>query len=731
MSGRVSGAASPAGSDGSPSSQRGGGSRPSSQRSLRRSDSDLTQRASLGTYELRPQPSAGQTGQVVAKGPQKDGKKAHGKATVSTVKLSPAEALLAAADADIAAAKKSVRNSDPRHAVSILRNAYARAEAAAAGADPEVAMLARGLVRVELAGVYSALSRHREALEEAVGAMLETDAAWQAVLAGAAPGDGRLAGTPSGGGRGWGDERFTHSATRTKETWALAPEEGLRALLENPPLWLDRVAEASVRTRSCVAAKLRSAVDGVKDKLESDGEDLISEAHGLLQEAEMLARHFLPDKHPVRKRAEMALLEWQSAAESRSEDAEAGDSLPLEEAQVENSLCSAGQAPQLPPLSGLPNRRRLPPPKSASVPVISHSADPVNDSASSSRGAAASGGFDGERARAHNETAQGLADDSGVSVCQRSNVQGVAVDDSDVQGVAADGAERAPSPPVGRAPTQLDFRATAPPSSWTGRCAPGDVYYSSLPKTKLPRLSESGKKKSAAPSEQTEAQKKRAEGAAGGMSRATSALVLVPEKGRPNPFKDWLGSFDDPTSHDIKRIIMRSDEAANRHKLEIKRESSRFKIRWLNERSEDELYESRITFCGYGIRATKIAEKRAAVWKKEWGFGETAEASNRRETRKELFNFYGVDLKGSEPNLATLGKLLKESEPRDRSPKKVLSKKEQMAQNMQNMFGGGGGLLGNKKMPSPDPSRQGSKEVDGSVAGSLSRSLSKRASLAP
>merc|ERR1719359_914161 len=208
---------------------------------------------------------------------------------------------------------------------------------------------------------------------------------------------------------------------------------------------------------------------------------------------------------------------------------------------------------------------------------------------------------------------------------------------------------------------------------------------------------------------------KRAEGVAGGRP-----VVMQDEPPPPNAFQDWLSSFDDPLRHDVKRIMMRSDDAAKQFAGDLKHESQHFKSRVLGEASDWDLYLNRIHYSGYGIWAAKSAEKR-------YGIGFKAQDSDatvqKKKTRKDLFNLYKVNVgepslyvgKG-EPSLKTLGKLLRESEPgRDRNPKKQ-TKCEHAAKDMAGLFSGGFRGMTHQQ-------HDGKGEVDADIGSMLGSSL--------
>lgn len=589
----------------------GSSKRISHQKALFRSDTDLSQLPSLASYELRPQAAGGtHTGQLVAKSLKKSN------APRPAPGPSPAAKMLAAVDVDVKAAAKLLRIGEPREAVVILQRAYRKAETSDASVGKQAAGLARAEVRLQLATVYSSIGRERDAVEEAVSAMLEADAAWQAMLAASAET------SPS-----------TEAATETLEPQAA--DAALCALLQNPPPLLQRTAEASVLTRCRAAASLQvaAATSGARD-------EALGEASGLLHEAKMLGRHFLPNDHPARVTAERAIEGLSAASEDQSAGEASGSlgmtafdpSSPLSGlSEEEMRNWKAAQEAALPPLSGLRMRQRLPPSREGTT--ISPPGSSV-----------------------------GFRDP-----CEER--------------------ELFTPPSAGGPPGPATLRPESPPMGWTGRVPAGDVYVSSLPKPKLPRLTGSGKKsKKKAAEEPTELQLKRAEGAAGGLSRSVGDLQIGPKP--PDAFQDWLTSFDDPFRADIKRMVMRSEEACKRFTGDLKNKSEYFKGRILKEMTDEELEEVRIKYCGYGIRATKIAEKRQAAFHEMHDLGESEESLAKKVTRLDLFKYYRVDPgKSGEPNMKTLGKLLQESEPgRDRCPRRHLTKAQQATQDMQAMF---------------------------------------------
>lgn len=598
---------------------------PTSQRKLNRSDSDLGQRPSQATYELRPQVQSGtHTGQVVAKSP----KKKTDNITVQPSRPSLNEDLLARVTKLVKEAAKHLRDGEPREAIPLLKRAYRIADTAPTSGDGlQAGMLGRATVRLQLAEVYSALGQHRQALEEATSSSLEADASWQAMLS-------------------FSLDPSTPPLSLSGE--APLPETALRALLQNPPPWLERTSEVSVFSR-CRAATSLLAATAAGATAADEGTAAMKEASRLCQEAEMLSRHFLPDEHPASKTARRALGQicqlWVDGKGSLSGPVEARESVeaapgpdldtsaqdsisPLADlSEDEMQSWKAAQETQLPPLSGLQSRSRLPPSRdgAATMPVsLSLQELPTTSS-------------------------------------------------------------QPPSPDSPPAPAIL--RAPPPPIGWTGRCAPGDVYVSTLPAQPQRSLSATGRKSKKTLAEPTAAQVKRCEGAAGGRSRSVTEYMAPPPP--PNAFKDWATSFDDPTRNDIKRIVMRSDEASKRITNEMRDKSLTFKSRWLGSLSDTELYEDRITFCGYGMRATRIGEKRMKEWQKTYGWGDSEETTSRRATRHDLFKHYKVDPGKGEPGMKALAKLLKESDlGRDKHPKKSTTKQEQLQNDFKAMFGG-------------------------------------------
>jgi len=407
------------------------GSPQGSQRGLPRTTSDLTQRQSNAVYDLRPQGNSGaHTGQLVAK--------SRSSPKNSAPKPSPAEELLAAVDADVKAAAKMLKNGESREVVLLLQKAYRKADSA----DPscaQTAMLARASVRLQLAGVYSLLLRHREAIEEAVSAMLEADAAWKSMLS--------------------ESEYMSPPASSSSE--APVPEAALTSLLMNPPPWLARTAETSVLARCCAAGELQKVIL-VDDAVAVD--EANREATGLLEEAQMLARHFLPQHHPARHASKKALQRQVTGFETSADAWFSGHSGSLADSRLcltmsQDSMHSWRKAQQseLPPLSGLQSRQRLPPSREG---VSSFGASPPGTAA----------------------TFASSPHPPSTPLSVTFNEQG---EESEI--FAAPPPETPPNPQM--------LHPAAPSSGWTGRCPAGDVYVSSLPAQKLPRLSASRKKK--------------------------------------------------------------------------------------------------------------------------------------------------------------------------------------------------------------------------------------------
>jgi len=277
--------------------------------------------------------------------------------------------------------------------------------------------------------------------------------------------------------------------------------------------------------------------------------------------------------------------------------------------------------------------------------------------------------------------------------------------------------QRPPSAP----PAPSAVRPAAPPACWTGRCPAGDVYVSTLPAPKMPRLGATGKKSKKSAQEPGAAQTK--PGSSGGRSRSVIEPMVPQAPRSANAFEDWATSFDDPHSNDIKRIIMRSDEASKRIQTDLRDKCLKFKTRWMGELNDTELYEDRITFCGYGIRASKIGEKKAAQRQKQFGWGGPSdEAIAKNATRHDLFKHYKVDPGKGEPGFKALGKLLQESEPgRDRHHKKHHTKQEQVQQDMKSLFGGGIFKHDDEAKAGGSPVHA---DVEGGLAGSFKRSKS-------
>jgi len=613
------------------------------QRALNRSESDLSQRPSHSVYEFRPQIQPGcHTGQLVATSPKRGGK---GKE--ATAKPSKAEQLLADVDSDVKAAAKKYRSGEPREAIQLLQRAYRKAETA--DASSHAVMLARALVRLQLAGIYSGMAQRREALAEAASAMLEADAAWQAMLS---------------------DSAGPSSTSSTSEP--PVPADALSALLKDPPPWLERTAEVSVLARCRAASELQAAAETAGGMQPGQGkvagDEALREAGGLLKEAEMLSRHFLPDEHRACRALANALERLAIATEERDSISQpsvtfsaSAPSLMMDASPAlaglsdsQKGSLKAAQDSQLPAISSVQSRKRLPPSREGQL------------SATASPPASAQGSVSFQMEQEPEVFAPTPLDDYEE--------------------------EEDPFPPEG-SPVPRRQPPAPPPVAWTGRVPAGDVYISSVPKAKLPRM---GGKKKKVPKEVSEADKK---------------MLEEEQEPPPNAFQDWLGSFDDPLRNDVKRILMKDPAAGVRFKTSLKEKSCRFKKREMGEISQDELYMDRIHFCGYGMRATKIAEKQQAAWDKKngWG-GETEEAAFKNATRHDLFKYYKVDLpkptirikgkevetgKSTEPTMRHLGKLLQESEPgKDRSTKKI-NKQASQAQGLS--------LFGSPKKEEPPP----------------------------
>merc|ERR1719491_2025978 len=79
------------------------------------------------------------------------------------------------------------------------------------------------------------------------------------------------------------------------------------------------------------------------------------------------------------------------------------------------------------------------------------------------------------------------------------------------------------------------------------------------------------------------------------MARSANAIIAT-QAPKLNPFEDWASSFDDPTKNDVKRMVMRSDEAAGRFKGQLQHNSYHFKSRILPIYDSDEIYEARVKF---------------------------------------------------------------------------------------------------------------------------------------
>jgi hypothetical protein len=212
------------------------------------------------------------------------------------------------------------------------------------------------------------------------------------------------------------------------------------------------------------------------------------------------------------------------------------------------------------------------------------------------------------------------------------------------------------------------------------------MYYTTLPKVTMPRVSGSKKRHATVVSE---AMQKRAEGCAGGVGWTAQERPV-------NAFEDWHAGagFEDPTKHGTRRMVMRSDEAARRFQKDLKAQSQHFKSVWMNNLSSQEIYDDRVHFSPYGIRAQKIGERKARELDKRYAKEDPPEVATKKETKRDLFKTYGVDLKG-EPNLASLQRLLEDSVPRDRTKKKEPPKS---TSDMQALFKGG--MFGHNKRKS-------------------------------
>jgi len=572
--------------------------------------------------------------------------------------------LLAEVDAKIVEAALKLEEGEMMQAVAILQRAYNQAEAfsrqSSRGAGPPqrpvsgkprpasaavaptasaaAGKLACAMVRLQLAEVHSQLQQPQEALEEMRIAILESDEAWQAaLLMSASPG------------------------IEFKKD--LMPAAALSTLLNKPPAFLERIVEVSVQARCSAAAALPAAraasaenhienlpelldmptdaTEGTRPMLSLEEEQ--QKAGTLLEEATMLARHFLPEEHKARRHAEERLVMWQfSSEQDQSEPASwclalgGGDAFGAPLHLESNTAAPAPLEPGELLYDSLPSTPGSP--SSPGRQLYSSPGSPISP---------------------------GRQLYSSTSAPDFRDMEETWRDERELYPQVSQRQARRQMPPPRSIP---EATPTVSSSSWSGACQPGDVYHSSFwsgieKRRVLPRQKQQPRRRQhrgpvmpadpLAPPANSRKSVAQPKGPVQPMSAGTAPV----DRGTDDPFQDFLQNSNDPTTmFSIKRIALASEDSMTHLHRKMKDESSRFKRCTLKDKSDEHLYEDRMFFSSWGLWATRAGERKMEQWAKMYGWEKKPP-----EVKHDLFKYYKVKFSGSEPDLGSLRKLLQES----------------------------------------------------------------------
>jgi len=150
---------------------------------------------------------------------------------------------------------------------------------------------------------------------------------------------------------------------------------------------------------------------------------------------------------------------------------------------------------------------------------------------------------------------------------------------------------------------------------------------------------------------------------------ASAASLAAPaEKVYVDPFTEWRQSMVDVNKMSYAQLMGKTWEGQKKVRDELKYQNRMFKqvdLRSLDELSPERLFENRVVFSKFGVRAAEIGRQREEAWRQRHNPPSEKEMQRLKE-EKYLFSYYGVGFsKGrSEPNLKDLRKLMHECHER-------------------------------------------------------------------
>merc|ERR1712054_567563 len=83
----------------------------------------------------------------------------------------------------------------------------------------------------------------------------------------------------------------------------------------------------------------------------------------------------------------------------------------------------------------------------------------------------------------------------------------------------------------------------------------------------------------------------------------------------------------------------------------MKDEAKRFKNFWIRELPESHLYEDRIKFGPYGMKASQAQQKKVEAFMASHQLGLTEDGLERTGTKKDSFNYFGTPIQSDQPSL--------------------------------------------------------------------------------
>lgn len=585
---------------------------------------DLGLKPGLATYRHRPQRLEGPPTKSVHQASHGD------------------DVLLALVEEQCEIASVSLRKGDHKQAIQLLHRAFRLAEAHVPsddGCSPEavpspVGMLARAAARLQLCVALSRNRRHAAALVEARAAALEMDQVWRTLLVAS-----------------------VEQEAATVNGDLATPAEPFRALLRDPPRWIEKAVEVSVQARHCVALELEfgtphsnttpawvedlggvaaaaDAAAAVTEEAE-DAPDCAADEHidallagdeegaskegrsderlsllpkSALDEIELLhneglnlARELLPAGHPVRSHTERVYEQWQ---QRRQVALPCIPSTVVEGGRGISPQRSMSQQTGLSPFARLSRRNRLA--------FIPDAFAKTGDSFS----------CDGSASTWSPQTTQS-------SVCM-----------------------------FDKSGSNWSVKSTCTSSS-PKSAQPGDVYINSLPKVdntaeQRRRQRRKPRRAHARPSTVDPCRSRDADMMVEPIMPAR-APSTAPDL---DPFEDWRKNDAAPDWEKMsyKQRLLLTDAGHIELKRDLNLNARKFKM-GIKELDSDRLFEIRTLYCPSGIAAIRKSEKHADVFKKTEGEF-TGQDAKRKETNHELFSRYGLNRSKSEPDMKRLSALL-------------------------------------------------------------------------